>query len=220
MEEVRKIGKRGQIVYCVTFDGVEYRRYPAGKHSNYYFHKWKSGGKYYSKLLHHAIWEKEHGTPVPDGYIIHHKDFNPLNNAPDNLQLVTPKEHNEIHGVLPQFNAGHPEHHKQIAYSKDNWNERRALALERLQSSPRICKQCGREFIATNVHQRFCSKSCHHKWQYTSPDMEVDFVCEVCGKTFRGNKYLKPKTCSEQCAHRLSSYKRHYGGLPKENGGF
>lgn len=50
-------------------------------------------------MLHNLIWEKENGK-MPKGYEIHHKDCNKLNNDLCNLQLVTPKEHTEIHARL------------------------------------------------------------------------------------------------------------------------
>lgn len=34
---------------------------------------------------------------VPAGYVVHHKDDNPLNNRLDNLQLVTRAEHSKLH---------------------------------------------------------------------------------------------------------------------------
>ena len=219
MEEVRKIGKRGQVVYVVSFEGREYKRYPAGKHPNYYYCKWKKDGVEHSIRLHHAVWEKAHGMPVPEGYAIHHKDFNPLNNEPENLQLVTNREHSLIHRNLVKYNNEHPDHQQKVAYSKENWAARRAVAIERLQEKPRICEQCGKEFIATNVHQRFCSKSCYRLWQLTSPDCDADFVCEWCGKTFRANKYRPHKSCSSECAHNLTAYKRNKGNRNAESGG-
>lgn len=35
--------------------------------------------------------------PIPKGYDVHHKDFNPLNNCIDNLELLTHKEHCLLH---------------------------------------------------------------------------------------------------------------------------
>ena len=35
--------------------------------------------------------------PIPKGYCIHHKDFNPTNDRVDNLQLMTIREHIKLH---------------------------------------------------------------------------------------------------------------------------
>ena len=207
MEEVRKVNSKGQLVYVVEFDGVEYRRYPSGKHGNYYYHKWKENGQYHSKMLHHAIFEKAHGF-IPDGMVIHHKDFNPLNNDLSNLVMLTVAEHMQIHRGLAKWTKEHPEEHSRKVYSKENWHKRREKVLENLAKERRVCKWCGKEFTPTNTHQRFCGKSCHHKWQYKAPENNIEMVCKYCGKTFLGNKYLKPKCCSDECAHKLSIFER------------
>lgn len=60
----------------------------------------KSTGYYVSttdkKRLHVAMWEDVNG-PVPDGYIIHHIDWNKTHNYIENLTCVTQEEHNLIH---------------------------------------------------------------------------------------------------------------------------
>lgn len=202
MEGVRKITKRGQVVYVVLYGGREFKRYPGGKHPNYFYHKFKKAGVYYTEILHRVIWEDTHGRKIPEGYDIHHKDWNPLNNDPENLQLLTKSEHNKIHNSLARaMSEGKFEPH---GYTKENWDERRAVAMERLSKQTRICQYCGAEFTPTNTHQRFCSKKCHHKWQYTAPELNIELTCQCCGKTFLGNKYLRPKSCSSECANKLS----------------
>lgn len=48
------------------------------------------------KTIHRMVWEYYNGN-VPEGYVIHHKDENKLNNSIDNLQLLTRKEHKIFH---------------------------------------------------------------------------------------------------------------------------
>src|ERR1039458_968444 len=48
------------------------------------------------KLAHHIIWEATNG-PIPEGYLVHHIDKNKQNNDIENLQLVTPENHQKIH---------------------------------------------------------------------------------------------------------------------------
>lgn len=53
-----------------------------------------------AKWEHHRVWNATHpDNPIKegDGFIIHHKDFNHDNNAPNNLQKVTKAEHNKLH---------------------------------------------------------------------------------------------------------------------------
>ena len=49
------------------------------------------------KTLHRLIWEDFYGCEVPEGYVIHHQDFNKLNNCILNLQLMRKKDHISLH---------------------------------------------------------------------------------------------------------------------------
>ena len=53
-----------------------------------------SGGR---KRLHIAIWEHEHGMAVPEGCVIHHKDWCKTNNSVENLTCVLVEDHERIH---------------------------------------------------------------------------------------------------------------------------
>lgn len=66
------------------------------------------------KKLHRLIWEKHYGTPVPEGYVIHHIDHDKLNNAINNLQCVKESLHNKYHNKLKNF--------KQFGFNKPNLN--------------------------------------------------------------------------------------------------
>jgi hypothetical protein len=48
------------------------------------------------ELLYRHVWEQENGK-IPNGYVIHHKDFNSLNDKIENLEVVTRKNHINIH---------------------------------------------------------------------------------------------------------------------------
>ena len=40
---------------------------------------------------------RKHFGEIPEGYHVHHKDGNPLNNDPHNLELLTAEEHSRAH---------------------------------------------------------------------------------------------------------------------------
>ena len=61
----------------------------------------KTMGK--GKSEHRIIFEFNTKTIIPENQVIHHKDFDALNNSFDNLQLMTKWEHNEYH-VLGENN--------------------------------------------------------------------------------------------------------------------
>ena len=203
MEEVRRINAKGQLVCSIAFNGKEYRRYPNGKHPNYYYHKWKRNGKQHTVLLHHAVYEHFYGG-IPEGKVIHHKDFNALNNSIENLVAVSLSEHSRIHRNLEKWSQEHSEEMRGRRYSRENWKQRREKVISKLAITERQCDWCGELFVPTNTHQRFCSKRCHHRWQYKAPENDIELTCQWCGKTFKGNKYLKPKTCGSLCAHQMS----------------
>ncbi len=56
--------------------------------------KYKNRFKWTRK--HKYIWELHNGK-IPEGYIIHHKDCNPLNNELSNLQCMSAAEHVSLH---------------------------------------------------------------------------------------------------------------------------
>ena len=46
---------------------------------------------------HSLVWEKYHGRPVRRGYVIHHKNGDPLDNRIENLEEMLLGEHNSLH---------------------------------------------------------------------------------------------------------------------------
>ena len=56
------------------------------------------GGYYYvgNKPFHRLLFESVYGS-IPDGYIVHHKNGNRLDNCILNLQLMRTNDHNKLH---------------------------------------------------------------------------------------------------------------------------
>lgn len=44
-----------------------------------------------------VVWERANDRPVPAGHVIHHKDRNPLNDDPTNLEAMTRADHAREH---------------------------------------------------------------------------------------------------------------------------
>jgi hypothetical protein len=52
------------------------------------------------KNEHDLVWETHNKRRLPKGHVIHHKDGDKLNNAIDNLELMTFSEHSKLHWKL------------------------------------------------------------------------------------------------------------------------
>ena len=71
----------------IEYRGKKYHRYPLSKRRQLRVYYWRHDAwKKPPFALHRQIWIDNNGE-IPEGYVIHHKDNNPLNNDIDNLQL-------------------------------------------------------------------------------------------------------------------------------------
>jgi len=205
----------------VRFNGIVYRRYPNAKHSadrNYFRAGIGDRRKGYS-LLHRDSYVVHHG-PIPDGYHVHHKDGNTLNNDPANFVALPPPLHLASHapasserqaaamrananGRTDRFRAGAAAWHDSAEgrawhsqHAVSTWQQREPLA--------RICDQCGAEFgsMGRRVTDRFCSNACKSAWRRDAGIDNVSRVCVSCGATFVVNRYRKTTQCSWDCSRR------------------
>lgn len=89
-----------------------------------------------NQLLHRKIWEEFYGQKIPDGYVIHHRDENPLNNNISNLQLMTHEEH------LSHHHKGKPIHiNTKVGLSRS----KSTTGYFRVNKKP--CPKCKKGFI-------------------------------------------------------------------------
>jgi ribonucleotide reductase alpha subunit len=89
---------------------------------------------------HRLIAEFHSGSPVPEGYVVHHRDFNSLNNAPDNLVVMTATAHDAYHGENRRGD------NNAMRRAVASWTDERRAAYSALQSdntraeaNPRYC---------------------------------------------------------------------------------
>lgn len=68
----------------------------------------------FEKYLHRLIYEEHYGK-IPDGYVVHHKNHNKLDNDPNNLELMSRAEHTVLHSKGNKYWLGkkHTEETKQ-----------------------------------------------------------------------------------------------------------
>lgn len=200
----------------VDFEGVRFRRYPdsANRSDRVYFksHGWTGKPKY----LHVAVYE-HHNGPVDGRHVVHHKDGNPLNNAPANLEAIPTGDHVRLHAAEL---AKDPEH---VARQRELLARIRPLAAEWHRSDEgrewhrqhgretwaareperHTCEQCGANFeTLKRGGVRFCSNRCKAAHRYASGVDNEQRECKWCGDAFTVNRYYKTLCCSNTCAQR------------------
>ena len=143
------------------------------------------------KSLHRLIFEDFYG-PIPEGYVIHHKDGNTLNNSIENLECLSKTEHSTYHG-------------------KEHGGTVTPEAKGTL-----VCDVCGAHFEGTVGRRQYytCSEHCRNIAQrivqrylgaleyvpqvQTRRSSRQELACENCGKVFTS---IKPtaRFCSQKC---------------------
>lgn len=168
------------------------------------------------KRIHRYVWEYHNGE-IPKGYEIHHIDYDKSNNDISNLQLLSQKEHQKLHGAeLTEeqrqrlrdnlANTARPEaikwhgskegrdwHKKHYEAMKHKWNIKQNFE----------CLNCGKKYesVAKN-HSKFCSNACKSAYRRKMGFDDVERSCANCGEKFIINKYAKRKFCCLECAHK------------------
>lgn len=204
----------------VEFKGIKYHRYPS--HPDYstssYFRS--SAGKGNPKLLHREIWKSHYGE-IPAGYLIHHKDGNPLNNSIENMECISKKEHNSIHVENRkndvEFKKRRKKHLDKIRdltkpwhSSKEGlkWHKNHAKNVFGKDKRKKIeveCIVCAKKYLADPLSvaggaTKFCSNNCKSKHRRM---LKLDFIdkkCALCGTVFSSNKYNHTIYCSNRCS--------------------
>lgn len=80
---------------------------------------WISDSFFRPKMEHRYIAEEFCGN-IPDGYVVHHKDFNSLNNNYNNLQILSINDHNKLHSKF-MLGDKNPMRRAKLEWTKDDW---------------------------------------------------------------------------------------------------
>lgn len=211
----------------IVYKNIKYRRYQESTSwsSKYYY---VPNGKYRKNgvgRLHQEIWKDNYGD-IPDGYVIHHIDGNPLNNNISNLKCVELKEHSKNHyDGFPEWLKSWLRNRFPIVQEKaKNWHkskEGRAWhsSVAKLMWKEQIyrtetCEYCGAEYKTRSMRKndRFCSNSCKSAYRRKMGFDDQIYKCQYCGNKFVKNKYSEGNYCSNKCQG-LARWK-----FEKENG--
>ena len=151
------------------------------------------------------------------GLVVHHKDYNPLNNAPDNLQVMTFRDHTTLHGSVdnngennPMWGRSHTEATKRKIGKKTVERCSDPVFLAKLAASH---KEAERQEASERLSERRKAEfQEYYKEQLEKTDLDTVWMegrlhavrnCEVCDDEFvtswgkRGRSY-----CSIACANK------------------
>lgn len=169
------------------------------------------------KRLHRYVYEHVNGK-IPAGYQIHHIDHDKGNNEPENLELLTSKQHSQRHSMEMTDELRQRLHDNMLnkaipaaaswhgSEAGHEWHKRHYDEMNGALHATikRICKQCGKSFEGIkNGRNAFCSNACNSAWRRASGVDNEDRKCPVCGTVFSVNKYAKTVCCSRSCVMRL-----------------
>lgn len=194
----------------VNYNGFRFV-YNEETESSKYFAGWvKEDGVRRKIRLHQYKWLCERGE-VPEGYHIHHKDGNRLNNDIENLECISGSEHLSIHGntekrrislrdVQPLGVEAAKEWHRSEEGSK--WHSEHAKKAFANKPFRKItCGFCNKEYETNAIVSKFCSNNCKSAnrrkiSKETGLDME-DRKCKTCDNVFNINKYSLRALCRD-----------------------
>lgn len=175
-------------------------------------------GKGIPSNLHRAVWIDNFG-PIPLKHHIHHKDRDPRNNHPENLQCVEGKLHS-LRSAKQSSWVGSKGNLAVLAKARKKakpWHRtKEGIEFHRMHAKnigfgykpvdfPRECAQCGKNYDAHQPNGKFCSRKCKSNFRYHSGVDNENRRCSICKKCFVVNCNLSSKTCSTTCRGKAHS---------------
>ena len=204
----------------IIFKGIKFNRQPeSDKREHRLYYKPHAGHiRNGIQALHQEVWKSAFGD-IPEGYHIHHRDGNALNNEIDNL--VCKKEFDHLSEHSKEYYKDNEErcraHLEEIRPLAAVWHrsdegrqwhsEHGIEAYAKREYVKKVCEVCGCEFETKNRGKgtRFCSNKCKSQDRRDRGADNVKKVCVICNECYTSNKYDGVKTCSRSCAGKLQS---------------
>jgi len=161
--------------------------------------------------LHRTVYAYYYGE-IPEGYHIHHKDFNKNNNEIQNLQALTNQDHQKLHAntkIFKEFTCCQCGNKFFAANTNARFCskkcEGRAYKHSENTQETRQCVICGKIYSTYKYNNtKTCSKECKHILSgKTNAHYEHKKICPICGKIFYTSKHPKTLCCSRACGAKL-----------------
>lgn len=210
----------------IDFQGTTFFRYPDSENRSLrvYFNPTPLDIKKGIQSLHREIYKANIGA-IPEGSHIHHRDGNPLNNEPENLECLTASEHVKEHlsdeafvelrrlGKI-RFQSYQKERAEWMKTTPEGqeWTKKHhqmiiEKAVEKRGVSTITCIICGK--MATKAGKpngepaQYCSRPCIQtafrlRAGLSTPPRE--FICEHCGKAGVTTRKVR-RYCTRECKH-------------------
>ena len=197
----------------ISYRGINYIRYPQAKTwpERMYF-LCSPGSVRDNRRLHRQKWIDRHG-PIPEGYEIHHKNGNALDNQLANLECLSIEQHKIKHPLSPSQIERRKQQLDQCRHLAAQWhrseagrqwhkNHAQKMHFGKGQTIEYVCLQCGERCTScqTNKQAKFCSRKCKAAYRRSTGIDDEQRVCVICKTTFIINKYSRTQTCSRSCA--------------------
>jgi hypothetical protein len=211
----------------IVFNGITFRRYPEARCRTDRLYYTPIGGARQRGVLrlHQEVWKAAYGV-IPEGFHVHHKDGNPLNNTIENLQCLDARAHHHEDALRGAYKTGPRKAHlDRIRPRAADWHRspegqeyHRNLGRLRARSKqPQqfTCEYCGKLFETVRTgNNRFCSNACRAYARKASGVDDEERVCAECGAPFVVNRYARNRYCSRACSCRVARAARKSGLQP------
>ena len=155
----------------IIYNGIKFTRYPnaKGRSERVYFTGRFKGKK---TRLHIFKYKNEVGE-IPNGFVIHHKDGDSLNNAMQNLELIEKTQHIKLHMECETRKQQSRNNLEKFARPKaSEWHSSEEgkkfhskLSLSRVKIVEIVCKECGKEAKRKLLTRQpmYCSDKCRKR---------------------------------------------------------
>ena len=86
---------------------------------------WVNNGRFKSSYSEHRVIASHFfEQDIPKGWVVHHRDYDTQNNAPENLEIMTKEAHDAYHGELMRGD-NNPMRRARIEWSEEKWSSYR-----------------------------------------------------------------------------------------------
>ena len=89
--------QEGDSLFVVFKDHLTFNEVMPDQKSKKQPYAWLSSSQRKSRKSEHRLIAEHNYGAIPKGHVVHHRDFDPLNNAPENLQVMSREDHIKLH---------------------------------------------------------------------------------------------------------------------------